>query len=198
MYHHYHRTGLPLTSSRFNNNKEVMKVSCAQFSQPNSNDQEIQDMHDGIIAAEKASGVDKRFILAIMMQESKGCPRVPTTNGGVVNPGLMQDHAGIGCTTSPCPTTTIHQMILEGTAGTDAGDGLANCINQASGEGASGAQAFYWAARIYNTGSYTAGSDLGAPKYGTACYSTDVANRLLGWAGSDSPCKLTIPGQSKL
>lgn len=173
-----------------------MKGSCTQFGKPNPSDTEIQDMRDGIIAAETASGLDKRFILAIMMQESNGCPRVPTTNAGVVNPGLMQDHAGIDCTTpTTCPTATIHQMILEGTAGTDSGDGLANCINQASNQGASGAQAFYWAARIYNTGSYTAGSDLGTPKYGTSCYSSDVANRLLGWTGSNSPCQLKNPGR---
>lgn len=84
-------------------------------------------------------------------------------------------------------------MILEGTAGTEAGDGLAACINQAATSGGAGAQAFYWAARIYNTGSYAAGSDLGTPAWGTSCYSSDVANRLTGWAGADSPCTLPNP-----
>lgn len=50
----------------------------------------------------------------------------------------------------------------------------------ASKLGGSGAVAYYWTARIYNTGSYTAGSDLGAPEYGTSCYSINIANRLLG------------------
>jgi hypothetical protein len=169
-----------------------MASGCSQFNVAADSPQEISDIHDGIIAASQASGVDPRFVLAIIMQESGGCVRVPTTNGGVVNPGLMQDHAGVGCTTTPCPTSTIHQMISEGTAGTAAGDGLAQCINQAAGEGGAGAQAFYWAARIYNTGSYTAGSDLGKPKYGTACYSSDVANRLTGWNGPQTGCTLTI------
>lgn len=30
------------------------------------------------------------------MQESGGCVRAPTTNWGVRNPGLMQDHNGVG------------------------------------------------------------------------------------------------------
>jgi hypothetical protein len=38
--------------------------------------------------------VDHRFILAIIMQESGGCIRVPTSNGDVRNPGHMQDHTG--------------------------------------------------------------------------------------------------------
>jgi hypothetical protein len=84
-------------------------------------------------------------------------------------------------------------MILEGTAGTPAGDGLANFISTASDLGRPGAVAHYWAAEIYNTGSRTAGSDLGAPKYGTACYSTDIANRLFGWAAPSSPCSLQNP-----
>lgn len=78
-----------VTTFRFNNNKAVIKVSCAQWNQPNPTDTEISDIHAGILAAATASGVDKRFILAIIMQESKGCVRVPTTNGGVVNPGLV-------------------------------------------------------------------------------------------------------------
>ena len=46
--------------------------------------------------AADATGVDHRFILAVIMQESGGCVRAPTTNYGVRNPGLMQDHNGSG------------------------------------------------------------------------------------------------------
>jgi hypothetical protein len=83
-----------------------MKNSCKQFNQPNNSDKEIEDIHDGIIAAETASGVDRRFILSIIMQESNGCTRVPTTNGGVENPGLMQDHAGV-VSNSPSPNSAF-------------------------------------------------------------------------------------------
>jgi hypothetical protein len=44
----------------------------------------------------------------------------------------------------------IFQMVSDGTAGTDAGDGLAAVINQA---GAADASSFYNAARLYNSGS---------------------------------------------
>jgi hypothetical protein len=37
-----------------------------------------------------ATGVDHRFVLAVLMQESHGCVRVNVTSGGVRNPGLMQ------------------------------------------------------------------------------------------------------------
>jgi hypothetical protein len=84
-------------------------------------------------------------------------------------------------------------MILESTTGTSTGDGLAKCINTASGIGGSGAVAYYWAGRIYNTGSYTAGNDPGVPEYGASCYSTDIATRLLGWTAPNSPCSLASP-----
>jgi hypothetical protein len=128
---------------RFSNNKEIMSTSCSQFSVANDSPAEIEAIHSGILAASKASSVDPRFILATIMQESGGCVRVPSTNAGVQNPGLMQDHAGaancIGV--NPCPTDKIHTMISEGTAGTAAGDGLANCLKEAAP--ATGARAFY-------------------------------------------------------
>ena len=138
-------------------------------------------IYDGIQMASKATGVDHRFILAILMQESHGCVRAPTTNYGVRNPGLMQDHNGAatcnenGSVQNPCPSSTIYTMISEGTAGTDSGDGLANCINQ-SGRG--DVSAFYRAARIYNSGSI---SDTGALQNGIAthCYASDIAKYVL-------------------
>ncbi len=186
-----------------------MSISCRQFQQPDNTADEINDLFAGIEAAASASGVDERFILAIIMQETGGCVRAPTSIGFVKNPGLMQDHNGTATCNSnhvkdgqllwdgqasiPCPSDQISAMILEGTSGTDSGNGLANCINTAAGLGGSGAEAYYWAARIYNTGSYIAGSDLSAPPAGTSCYATDIANRLLGWAGPDSPCNLPNP-----
>jgi hypothetical protein len=172
-----------------------MSSSCSQFNVPNNSEEETSAIHDGILSVAQETGVDARFILATIMQESGGCVRVPSTNGGVQNPGIMQDHAGsANCiNVNPCPSSTITKMISEGTAGTDAGDGLANCLNEAVSEGGKGGQAFYWAARIYNTGSYTAGSDLGKPEYGTSCYSSDIANRLTGWVGLQTSCKLPNP-----
>nr|POE93244.1 hypothetical protein CFP56_19256 [Quercus suber] len=82
-------------------------------------------------AQANATGVDARFILAVV--ESSGCVRVASTaspESQVLNPGLMQTHNGNGtCNTGgtlqdPCPDATIAQMVADGTAGTESGDGL--------------------------------------------------------------------------
>lgn len=140
--------------------------------------------------AAAATGVDHRLILAVIMQESHGCVRAPSTNLGVRNPGLMQDHDGAATCNehhnvqNPCPSATIYQMISEGTAGTDSGDGLANCINES---GTNDVSAFYRAARIYNSGSISSTGQL-QNGIATHCYSSDIANRLTGWVNAGSQC----------
>ncbi|KAL1965838.1 hypothetical protein VTN77DRAFT_5159 [Rasamsonia byssochlamydoides] len=176
----------------FNANKAIMQISCTQFGQENDSEAEIEAIRTAIEQVAAQTYVDHRFILAIIMQESKGCVRVPTTFGAVANPGLMQDHDGAascnngGAVQNPCPNSTITQMISEGTAGTSTGDGLANCLNEAPG---TSAQAFYQAARIYNSGSIASSGDLGAG-VATHCYVSDVANRLTGWVNAPHGCNL--------
>lgn len=156
---------------------------------------EIQAIYNAIQSVAATTKVDHRFILAVMMQESKGCVRVPTTANGVRNPGLMQDHDGThtcndaGNVQVPCPDDQIQGMIQDGSGGTAAGDGLAGTLNQAEGLGKSGAQGFYTAARIYNSGSVDGSGDLGAGG-STHCYASDVANRLKGWVLAPSSCTL--------
>ena len=151
---------------------------------------EITDIQSAIEQVASSTGVDERFILAIMMQESEGCVRVPTTDNGVVNPGLMQSHDGSGTCAGvdPCPQSEITQMITDGTAGTSSGDGLEQVIAQTETNlGVTTSQAFYAAARLYNSGSvdYTNLDDgLGS----TPCYASDVANRLTGWTLAASAC----------
>ncbi|UKZ74851.1 hypothetical protein TrVFT333_002521 [Trichoderma virens FT-333] len=79
----------------FNNYKNIMFSSCENIAgQANDSGPEVGAIWDGIQSAAAATGVDHRFILAVIMQESGGCVRVQTTNYGVRNPGLMQDHNG--------------------------------------------------------------------------------------------------------
>ena len=169
-----------------------MKSSCSQFGQSDDSDAEVATIRDSIETVAGETLVDHRFILAVVVQESGGCVRAPTTNYGVRNPGLMQDHDGQGtCNDNdsvqdPCPDDTITQMIREGTGGTASGDGLAQGINQA---GATDVSAFYKAARIYNAGSLSPSGDLGAPG-ATRCYASDIANRLTGWVNSARTCNL--------
>lgn len=76
-------------------------------------------------------------------------------------------------------------MITDGTNGTlgitGGGDGLMQTLAQAATDGLKDAQAVYAAARIYNSGSYVVGTDLGAGA-ATASYASDIANRLMGLA----------------
>jgi hypothetical protein len=116
-----------------------MKISCANWGVPNDSDEEIEDIKNSIYQVENLSGIDARFILAIIMQESTGCVRVskyPTIPRGYLlpmmryrvftnipraivtteyshpNPGLMQSYDGTG-------TCNSNQASL-GIAGTSA------------------------------------------------------------------------------
>lgn len=174
----------------FANNMPNINASCAQWGVPNNSQQEIADLRNGIQQIANETGVDPRFILAIMLQESEGCVRAPTTNGGVTNPGVMQSHDGAGSCNQdanvqiPCPTDEIVQMIHDGVAGTSAGDGLVQGLSEA---GSSDVSKYYKAARIYNSGSIAAGGDLEAGCC-THCYASDIANRLTGWVRAPKTC----------
>ncbi|CAF9915366.1 MAG: hypothetical protein ALECFALPRED_010125 [Alectoria fallacina] len=176
----------------FNNSRGHMEKSCRQFNVALNTQQEIVDVYKAIQFVAAATFVDHRFILAAVLQESGGCVRAPTSNYGVPNPGLMQDHNGTASCNKgrraqkPCPREIITQMIQEGTGGTTWGDGLAQCLNQA---GTSDVSAFYRAARIYNSGSIDESGDLGKG-IATHCYASDIANRLTGWVQYPRNCTL--------
>ncbi|KAL3428245.1 hypothetical protein PVAG01_01754 [Phlyctema vagabunda] len=183
----------------FNNNKAIMFNSCGwNWNLPNDSGPEVGAIYDAIQQVAIETKVDHRFILAVIIQESGGCTRAPTSNYGVRNPGLMQDHNGDGTCNSdytgqiqtPCPNGVITQMIREGTAGTNDGDGLAQTINQATNTyGVTKSRAFYIAARLYNSGSVAGNGDLGGG-IATHCYASDIANRLTGWVLAAHECYL--------
>lgn len=188
-----------------------MKHACTNiFQMPDGSDTtdpEIGLIWNAIQAAATSSGVDHRFILAIMMQESQGCVRVWRTVSGNGNPGLMQDHEGLhDCNSAgkgdysrmvnPCPADKITGMVQEGVGGTAAGAGLAEYLNNAVSHGqAAGvakmdggnAQVYYQAARNYNSGSVDwANLDNGFSS--DPCYASNIANRLTGWVRAAQSC----------
>ena len=64
----------------FNNNKQLMFSSCANNGWgANDSGPEVGDIYDAIQDAATKTKVDHRFILAVIMQESGGCVRAPTT-----------------------------------------------------------------------------------------------------------------------
>jgi len=183
----------------FNANKAIMFSSCGWNSWgADDSGPEVGAIYNAIQQVAGETKVDHRFILATIIQESGGCVRVPTTNYGVRNPGLMQDHNGDGTCNSditgqvqtPCPDGVITQMVREGTAGTNDGDGLAQTINQATNTySVTKSRAFYIAARLYNSGSVDPSGKLELG-IATHCYSSDIANRLTGWVQAAHGCNL--------
>ncbi|KAI7238177.1 hypothetical protein KC330_g2709 [Hortaea werneckii] len=185
-------------------NRANMQASCAAWGVPNDSDEEIADLKTAILDLASSTGVDARFILAIVMQESTGCVRVITTQYSHFNPGLMQSHNGTGSCNinmaaiglpgvesegsvqTPCPYSEIHQMIEDGTAGTSSGDGLQQILAAQTNTDVS---RFYRAARTYNGGSVDPSGDLGRGCC-TLCYASDVANRLTGWVDAPHTCNL--------
>lgn len=168
-----------------------MATACSSQGHTDNSETEISQIKSAILAESASSGVDARFILATIMEESTGCVRVKSTtspDGSVFNPGMMQDHNGAGTcfnVPAPCPESQIKLMIKDGTSGTAAGDGLKQAIAKSS---AKDAQAVYIAARIYNSGSYP-GGPLENTLSVQGCYSSDIANVMIGFAGAESPCR---------
>lgn len=111
--------------------------------------------------------------------QSGGCVWVPTTGNGVTNPGLMQSHHGESFNPKD-ERNSIFGMVRDGTQGTKFGDGLTQTINK-SGD-------VYSAARMYNSGSIASSGDLSDGNGATACYVSDIANRLTGWVYAGSSC----------
>ena len=146
---------------------------------------ELDSIQSSIVEVSNTAQMDARLILAIIMQESKGCPQVKTTKYSVDNPGLMQDYNGTASCVGiePCPKEIILQMITDGTSGTASGPGLVKDMQDAVTAGGDvDPSKYYRTARIYNSGSWSEGVDLVAGG-STSSYASDVANRLTGWVG---------------
>ena len=177
-------------------NQDIMTTSCSNAwslgSNSDNTEQELAEVKAAIEDLSAQTQVDKAFIYVVMQQESLGCVRVRTTSNAHANPGLFQSNQGAGSCNNgtglqvPCPESEIHQMVEDGVAGTQSGDGLQQLLAQATGEAA---QKYYRTARTYNSGSLDASGSLGRGG-ATACYCSDIANRLLGWSQGTSQCSV--------
>ncbi|KAL8803983.1 MAG: hypothetical protein Q9182_002855 [Xanthomendoza sp. 2 TL-2023] len=186
----------------FNTNIPLIINSCKIWHvTPNTLD-EILAIHNATLTISTATNTDPRFILAVILQESGGCVRVPTSFYSLRNPGLMQSHNGPATCNEdadpiyPCPYATIEEMIREGTAGTFEGQGMGLVLALRSatvGGNVADVGRYYRAARIYNSGSIDASGDLGKG-VATHCYASDVANRLRGWSLGDDGCSEEMMG----
>lgn len=91
----------------------------------------------------------------------------------------MQSHNGYSFVASAA-SQSILAMVQDGTQGTEHGDGLVQNLNRYGDP--------YSAARGYNSGYIPKSGDLSGKAGATACYVTDVANRLTGWVDARSEC----------
>ena len=91
---------------------------------------------------------------------------------------------------SRVPSCGTHPIDCDLVGGTDAGHGFAPDINQQAEITNIGyAEAYYRAARLYNSGEIDPSGDLGKGS-ATHCYASDIANRLVGWTDSEHGCTL--------
>ena len=71
-------------------------------------------------------------------------------------------------------------MVQDGTQGTKHGDGLVQNLNIYGNP--------YAASRGYNSGYIPKSGDLSEAAGATACYVSDIANRLTGWVYAETRC----------
>ncbi|CAH0034786.1 unnamed protein product [Clonostachys rhizophaga] len=168
---------------------------------PNS-DAENAVLKSSIKSGAAQANLDERFLLAAVFQESAGCVRVKTStspNEKIRNPGLLQcfngsftcndPDAGVAIL-EPCPDEQIIGMITDG-LGITTSDGFMQCVNEKAG--ASDVSKYYKGALYYNSGVMPESGNLGKGR-ANACYSSDIANRVMGWSGNRSPCNKTTIG----
>ncbi|KAL8685135.1 MAG: hypothetical protein Q9218_007954, partial [Villophora microphyllina] len=109
---------------RFIHNIPLINNSCTLYHVPLNSPYETAAIHNATLLISLETNLDPRFILAIILQESSGCVRVPTSYYSVRNPGLMQDHNGPATCNEdaapvvPCGEEVVEEMIREGSAGT--------------------------------------------------------------------------------
>ena len=169
-------------SDMWSANLNTLQTSCGTLGAgPDNSAAQIQDIYAAIQDRAQASKVDHRFIFAIILQESNGCPRVgsTTSQSGVTNPGLMQSHDGAAFNAWHA-RDSIFAMVQDGTQGTSQGAGLVQGLDLLGDP--------FKAARYYNSGKIPKDGNLSEAAGATACYVTDVANRLTGWVKAKSTC----------
>ncbi|CAG9949407.1 unnamed protein product [Clonostachys rosea f. rosea IK726] len=183
-------------------NIALNEVACNGLSIAPNSDAENAVLKSSIKSGAAQANLDERFLLAAVFQESAGCVRVKTStspNEKIRNPGLLQcfngsftcNDPGAGVAIlEPCPDEQIIGMITDG-LGITTSDGFMQCVNEKAG--ASDVSKYYKGALYYNSGVMPESGNLGKGR-ANACYSSDIANRVMGWSGNRSPCNKTTIG----
>ncbi|KAI7787541.1 scp-like extracellular protein [Diaporthe eres] len=130
---------------------ETMSAHNAQVMNTTGNSgQETQWVLDAVVTVSGELNIDRRCILAVIMQESHGKVRVNNTTSpgaGVNNTGIMQAHNGASFNEGD-PQGSILRMVRDGAGGVPGptgGDGYRQLLDRYGND-------FYVAARGYNSG----------------------------------------------
>ncbi|KAM3418798.1 hypothetical protein BST61_g4768 [Cercospora zeina] len=185
-------------------NKGRLTAACKYWEVQENSPSEIDLLLDFVPRISAEGGIDPRVVLAMILQESHGCLRVPETHGSHRNSGVLQSHNGDGTCNrnmieagerSPmkdphlvsvdCSSLQIETMVRDGVLGTRTGRGVLQLMDQEHGKGYRDAQMWYRVARAYNSGSVDPRHDLEMGP-ATPGYCSDVANRLVGWTSGSS------------
>lgn len=164
----------------------------------NNSPQETEQLFDAIEHVAQLVLLDRRFILAVLLEETNGCVRMHTDYGadGVRSVGLMRSRGGMGMCNSgalgaprhvlePCPERQIQRMVFEGVGGLGdrhGYDGLLGMMKRAE-TGTGTAADFYRGAWLYNRGPEASLENLEDGSKTPGSYASNVANRLTGWVG---------------
>lgn len=159
---------------------ETMSAHNAQVMNTTGNSaQETQWVLDTVVSVSGEVGLDRRCILAVIMQESHGKVRVNSTTSpgaGVNNTGIMQAHNGASFNEAD-PQGSILRMVRDGAGGVPGptgGDGYKQLLDRYNND-------FFVAARGYNSGDLGINfQDLSSGGGATNSYCSDLANRLCG------------------
>jgi hypothetical protein len=181
---------------RLNYGKIMVSCSTNDPGVPDNSPQEILQIFNSIERVAKATVLDRRFILAILLQETKGCVRAHTNYRavGVRRLGLMQSHNGASTCNSgtlgapkdllvPCPRGEILGMIYDGVVGASDSPEDVSLLKMITRSGTGTVADLYRAARMYDSGPGASLRTLEDGGAGTGSYASDVANRLTGWVG---------------
>lgn len=159
---------------------ETMAAHSAEVMNTTGNSaQETQWVLDAVVTVSEELGIDRRCVLAVIMQESHGKVRVNSTTSpgaGVNNTGIMQAHNGASFDEAD-PQGSILRMVRDGAGGVPGpagGDGYKQLLDRYGND-------FYVAARGYNSGDLGINhQDLSSGGGATNAYCSDIANRLCG------------------
>ncbi|KAF2754414.1 hypothetical protein EJ05DRAFT_140893 [Pseudovirgaria hyperparasitica] len=180
-------------------NKPVMMMA-------GTNEEEAGFMKNAITEVSQKTQIDKRLILAEIMQESTGNVHVHCmTEGSGSHCGLMQAGDGSQKYDPADPNGSIKAMIKDGVCGIAAekdpgGQGKPGLLHYFNG----GATLMGWidqslfgtpyaAARMYNSGSISNGNlNISPFDPHTRAYANDIANRLQGWNGGRAGCDKSV------